>query len=471
MSEDSFSLPSWKAFLVGFGSGLLTTAVGVVAVRQVIQILANRENGDRTDSGSSLNIPRDAVRRHILSSSISTDARLPDNRLASVTGEGSIEGVASVQTGDQHALLAVQSSDERPAALDEELTSQTRVIRQDHQSLLHLLFQIAEDQAQREGFVHRNITCNVCRTSPVCGLRYMCANCIDFDVCERCEPVVNHDKTHVFVQIRRPIPPLASPRSALFKPLYPGKDHPHSKLTWDEINNLKTSTHFDQAEIEGLFEQFHTLSTSGEGLTRSVYDQCLGPLGLEKNLVVDSLFKFYDANGDGVIDFQEFIGGLSIRVKGTWEEKVLHAFQGYDLEKLQSISRDNLRQMFKAYFQITIALVKDVVRACEEEMMANFDDTQERPVSSYFSAPIPAETGTQFVQNGKVPIPGSKGTREDMWPVMETMSQDAIEEMVDNVFKAAKVMSDKRISFDQFKEIAIVDSSLTAWFEALGTVF
>lgn len=31
-----------------------------------------------------------------------------------------------------------------------------------------------------------------------------------------------------------------------------------------------------------------------------------------------------------------------------------------------------------------------------------------------------------------------------MWPVMETMSQDAIEEMVDNVFKAAKVMSDKR---------------------------
>lgn len=51
-------------------------------------------------AGSSLNIPRDAVRRHILSSSISTDARLPDNRLASVTGEGSIEGVASLQTGE-----------------------------------------------------------------------------------------------------------------------------------------------------------------------------------------------------------------------------------------------------------------------------------------------------------------------------------------------------------------------------------
>ncbi len=29
--------------------------------------------------------------------------------------------------------------------------------------------------------------------------------------------------------------------------------------------------------------------------------------------------------------------------------------------------------------------------------------------------------------------------REDMWPVMEAMSQDAIEEMVENVFKMAKV--------------------------------
>lgn len=464
-SSPSLSLSSWKTFAIGFGTGLVTTAVGLVAVRQLLQILEGKDNGEGIPSSTRL----ENARRHLLSSS--NEVRLRDTPLASVATEGSIDSGLPTQTGDQHALLAVQASDQRPAALDEGLTSQAREVRQDHQSLLHLLFQIAEDQAQREGFVHRNITCNVCRTSPVCGVRYMCANCIDFDVCERCEPVVQHDKTHVFVQIRRPIPPLASPRSALFKPLYPGKAHPHSKLTWDEINKLKLSTHFDQAEIEGLYEQFHTLSTSSEGLTRSVYDQCLGPLGLEKNLVVDTLFKFYDANGDGIIDFFEFIKGLSIRVKGTWEEKVLHAFEGYDLEKVKSISRDNLRQMFKAYFQITIALVKDVVRACEEEMMANFDDTQGRPVSSYFSAPIPVETGTQVVQNGKVPIPGNTGTREDMWPVMESMSQDAIEEMVDNVFKIAKLKSDQRISFEQFKEIAVIDSSLTAWFEALGTVF
>ena len=34
--------------------------------------------------------------------------------------------------------------------------------------------------------------------------------------------------------------------------------------------------------------------------------------------------------------------------------------------------------------------------------------------------------------------------REDMWPVMEAMSQDAIEEMVDNVFKMANISPDQR---------------------------
>ena len=45
------------------------------------------------------------------------------------------------------------------------------------------------------------------------------------------------------------------------------------------------------------------------------------------------------------------------------------AFEGYDLDGEGTISRDNLRKMFKAYFYITIELVRDVVKACEEEMV------------------------------------------------------------------------------------------------------
>lgn len=91
------------------------------------------------------------------------------------------------------------------------------------QGLLNLLYNVAEDQAKREGYIHRGITCNSCQASPVCGIRYKCSSCIDYDICERCEAQDNHNKTHVFLRIRIPIPPLANPRTPCIKPLYPGK--------------------------------------------------------------------------------------------------------------------------------------------------------------------------------------------------------------------------------------------------------
>ncbi|KNC71941.1 hypothetical protein SARC_15513, partial [Sphaeroforma arctica JP610] len=55
------------------------------------------------------------------------------------------------------------------------------------QNLLNLLYTIAEDQARQEGYVHRGLTCNSCHVGVIRGVRYKCANCADFDLCELCE--------------------------------------------------------------------------------------------------------------------------------------------------------------------------------------------------------------------------------------------------------------------------------------------
>jgi hypothetical protein len=88
--------------------------------------------------------------------------------------------------------------------------------------LADMLFKIAKDQAQRDCFIHRGITCNMCNASPVSGTRYKCANCLDYDVCEVCEPGDHHDRTHVFLKIKYPIPPLANPKAMCLKPFYTG---------------------------------------------------------------------------------------------------------------------------------------------------------------------------------------------------------------------------------------------------------
>ena len=104
------------------------------------------------------------------------------------------------------------------------LVSTTTVDRNTEQknALVHMLFQIGKDQACRDCVIHRGITCNMCNASPVCGTRYKCANCLDYDVCEVCEPKDHHDRTHVFLKIKCPIPPLANPRTTCLKPFYTG---------------------------------------------------------------------------------------------------------------------------------------------------------------------------------------------------------------------------------------------------------
>ena len=41
-------------------------------------------------------------------------------------------------------------------------------------------------------------------------------------------------------------------------------------------------------------------------------------------------WQFYDVNGDGYIDFNEFIKGLSVLVKGSQEEKIVCKYYRFD---------------------------------------------------------------------------------------------------------------------------------------------
>ncbi|XP_028413999.1 uncharacterized protein LOC114536861 [Dendronephthya gigantea] len=344
---------------------------------------------------------------------------------------------------------------------------------EENNGLVDMLFQIAKDQAHRDCLIHRGITCNICNASPVCGTRYKCANCLDYDVCEVCETNDHHNRTHVFLKIKYPIPPLANPKAVCLKPFYTGTNLDHVALCWDDINCLKDKTHFDETEIQTLHEQFKTLAPQEQGISREAFNLSLGPLGRQSNLVMDRMFSFYDQNGDGVISFEEFISALSVLVKGSKDEKLRFVFEGYDLEKKGYLVYKDFHDMFKAYFNVSIELVRDYIKTREEEMKAAFDETADKPVSSVFHAPIPNDVGgasggdIKSVQQPRSGAGGSGGAR----PLMEAMSQDAIDEMVANVFKCADLDRDGKITFDEFKTWAVLDNTVLAWFDALGTVF
>ncbi len=61
---------------------------------------------------------------------------------------------------------------------------------------------------------------------------------------------------------------------------------------------------------------------------------------------------------------------------------------------------------------------------------------------------------------------------EDHYPIMESISHDAIEEMVDQVFLLAGVGPEREfLTFDEFRRVVEQDVNVLAWIEALGSVF
>lgn len=143
------------------------------------------------------------------------------------------EHLHSIQSAVTPVRLVSESSDtDASGAVSEDVPVK------EGQHLLNLLFNIAEDQARKEGYIHRGITCNSCQASPICGIRYKCSSCVDYDVCERCEARDDHNKTHLFIKIRIPMPPLTNPRAPCLKPLYPG-----------EIKNINKQTNTSYFEL------------------------------------------------------------------------------------------------------------------------------------------------------------------------------------------------------------------------------
>ena len=52
---------------------------------------------------------------------------------------------------------------------------------------------------------HEGVECDLCKTSPIMGIRYQCVECADFDLCADCENSNVH--AHSLIKWRNPVPP------------------------------------------------------------------------------------------------------------------------------------------------------------------------------------------------------------------------------------------------------------------------
>lgn len=274
------------------------------------------------------------------------------------------------------------------------------------QNLLNLLYHIAEDQARRDGYIHRGVTCNSCGAMPIQGIRYRCANCIDYDLCETCEAMQVHIKTHLFYKVRIPAPFLGNPRQS--QPVwYPGKPAmlPRS-LPRPLAKRLMRETNFENTELDALWDQFRCLASHEwaddpnklyMAIDRKTFDRCFVPNTSIRppppSLIYDRMFAFYDTNADNLIGFEEFLKGLASLNNKSNDERLRRVFRGYDIDGDGYVERKDFLRVFRAYYTLSRELTRDMVAGMEDDFLegcARDVVLGSQPISSAFPGTIPS---------------------------------------------------------------------------------
>ncbi|KAK4242702.1 hypothetical protein C8A03DRAFT_29133 [Achaetomium macrosporum] len=265
------------------------------------------------------------------------------------------------------------------------------------QNIVSLLFRVSEDNARRNAYVHRGCMCNGCGITPIRGIRYRCANCYDFDLCEICESQGLHTKTHVFYKIRVPIPRLAARQ---LQPVwYPGDPENCLRLLPKHLMaKLSKETGFERPELEALWEQWTFMANTewredpdelGLAMDRKTFERYLVPGGgyrhIAPNLLHDRMFAFYDDNNDDLIGFSEFLRGTAYRKR---KDRLRKIFKGYDADGDGYINRRDCLRLFRAYYVLFKHLHRDVLDVLDDQVMSSTEVeqlvTSRQPLSSLF---------------------------------------------------------------------------------------
>ena len=121
-----------------------------------------------------------------------------------------------------------------------------------------------------------------------------------------------------------------------------------SALRPEAISDLEDQTSFSSEEIRNHYKKF--MKETGDSKMTLTSDQFVKlysrifPNG-DAGAFAVHVFRTFDSDGNGEIDFREFMASLSVQNNGSLEDKLNWLFGMYDIDDSGFISKGELNEM------------------------------------------------------------------------------------------------------------------------------
>lgn len=127
-----------------------------------------------------------------------------------------------------------------------------------------------------------------------------------------------------------------------------------NKLTAEDIQELRLSTEFTEDELHKWHKAFREKCPNGKMSPKKFSELYTNHYSTsDASIFAGHVFRTFDKNRDGTIDFHEFIQGLSIISRGSQEQKLRWAFEMYDSDSSGTVSRAEMLEIVRGIFRLS----------------------------------------------------------------------------------------------------------------------
>jgi len=126
-----------------------------------------------------------------------------------------------------------------------------------------------------------------------------------------------------------------------------------TKLTEEEVQLLLANTSFTREEIKKWHEGFIKDCPKGQLDKKKFVDayKVFYPQG-KADKFCNHVFKVFDFDNSGQIDFTEFLIAISVTAQGDAQKKLSMAFKMYDMDKNGRVDKKEMEKIIEAIYDL-----------------------------------------------------------------------------------------------------------------------